>query len=108
VAPGKLAAMRPVDIQPIGEELAIKWDDGGESYIPLEKLRRGCPCAGCRREADIMGNLHQNPEPPLPPEAFRLARLETVGGYAVQPTWADGHTTGIYPFDYLRRMAQAA
>ena len=55
-----------------------------------------------------MGNLHQNPEPPLPPEAFRLARLETVGGYAVQPTWADGHTTGIYPFDYLRRMAQAA
>jgi len=100
--------MRPVDIQPIGEELAIKWDDGGESYIPLEKLRRACPCAGCHGEADIMGNLYQNPEPPLPPEAFQLVRLGTVGGYAVQPAWADGHATGIYSFDYLRRMAQGA
>jgi hypothetical protein len=29
--------MRPLDIQPIGNELAIKWDDAGESFIPLEK-----------------------------------------------------------------------
>jgi len=27
--------MRPLDIQPIGEELAIKWDDGSESFVPL-------------------------------------------------------------------------
>ncbi len=53
-----------------------------------------------------MGNLYQNPPRPLPPEAFRLARLETVGGYALQPTWADGHATGIYSFDYLRRLNQ--
>jgi len=32
--------MRPADIQQIGDELAIKWDDGGESYVRLEKLRR--------------------------------------------------------------------
>ena len=36
--------MKPLDIQPIGHELAIRWEDGSESYIPLEKLRRACPC----------------------------------------------------------------
>jgi len=39
--------MRPLDIQQIGKELAIKWDDGDESFIPLEALRRCCPCAEC-------------------------------------------------------------
>jgi DUF971 family protein len=96
--------MRPVDIQQIGEELAIKWDDGGESYIPLEKLRQHCPCAGCKGEMDVMGNLYRPPARRLPPEAFRLTRLETVGGYALQPIWADGHATGLYSFDYLRRL----
>src|SRR3989454_8949279 len=51
-----LTAMRPMDLQPIGDELAIKWDDGSESFISLEKLRRACPCAGCKGEADIMGD----------------------------------------------------
>src|SRR5262245_25917585 len=42
--------MKPVDIQQIGDELAIKWDDGAESFVKLEKLRRRCPCAGCKGE----------------------------------------------------------
>lgn len=99
--------MRPVDIQPIGEELAIKWDDGSESFILLEKLRRCCPCAGCKGEVDVMGNLYKNPDRPLSAAAFQLVRLETVGGYAVQPYWADGHATGLYSFDYLKSVADA-
>ena len=99
--------MGPEDVQQIGEELAIKWEDGSESYIPLERLRRACPCAGCKGEMDVMGNLHKSPEQPLTPAAFRLARVERVGTYAVQPVWADGHGTGIYSFDYLRRAAEA-
>jgi DUF971 family protein len=31
-----------------------------------------------------------------------------VGGYGVQPLWADGHGTGIYAFDYLKRVADSA
>ena len=54
--------MRPQDIQQIGNELAVKWSDGGENFIPLENLRRACPCAGCKGEMDIMGNLYKNPE----------------------------------------------
>ena len=96
--------MRPVDIQPIGQELAIKWDDGSESFIPFEKLRRCCPCAGCKGEVDIMGNLYKNPDRPLPPQAFELRNLTHIGTYAVQPFWGDGHATGIYSFDYLKRI----
>ena len=99
--------MRPQDIQYIGNELAIKWDDGGESFNPLENLRRACPCAGCKGERDVMGNLYKNPERPLTPAAFRLVRLERVGTYALQPVWEDGHATGIYSFEYLRRAAEA-
>ena len=100
--------MRPLDVQPIGEELAIKWDDGSESFIPLEKLRRCCPCAGCQGEKDILGNLYKNPERPLSPEAFKLQRVVQVGGYAIQPVWADGHATGLYSFDYLKRVGETS
>jgi DUF971 family protein len=97
--------MKPVDIQAIGEELAVKWEDGSESFIALEKLRRHCPCAGCKGEVDVMGNVCKNPDRPLSDEAFRLIRVAQVGGYAVQPVWADGHASGIYSFDYLKRIA---
>lgn len=98
--------MRPLDIQPIGNDLAVKWADGGESFIPLETLRRACPCAGCKGEADIMGNIYKNPPQQLTPKAFELIHFTTVGGYAIQPVWADGHATGIYSFDYLKRVAE--
>jgi DUF971 family protein len=97
--------VRPIDLQSIGNDLAIKWDDGTENFIPLEQLRRHCPCAGCRGELDIMGNLYKGPDRPLNPASFQLLQLVTVGGYAVKPIWADGHSTGLFAFDYLRRLA---
>jgi len=97
--------MRPKDIEPIGNELGIKWDDGSESFIPLEKLRRCCPCASCKGETDILGNVYKNPETKLAPPAFQLQKIVGVGGYAIQPVWADGHATGIFSFDYLKRIA---
>jgi len=97
--------MRPQDIQQIGGELAVKWADGGESFIPLEVLRRACPCAGCKGETDIMGNLYKNPAQPLTAKAFALVKFMVVGGYAIQPVWADGHNTGLFSFEYLRALA---
>jgi len=99
--------MRPTDIQQIGNELAVKWDDGTETFVSLEKLRRHCPCAGCKGETDIMGNLYKNPDKPYSEAAFKLVRISTVGGYALQPLWGDGHGTGLYSFDYLKRVAEA-
>jgi DUF971 family protein len=103
---GTLASvlMKPLDIQHIGHELAIKWEDGREDFILLESLRRACPCAGCKGEMDILGNLYKNPEKPYAANAFQLMRMNSIGGYAVAPVWADGHDSGIYSFDYLRRI----
>lgn len=98
--------MRPLDIQQIGTELAIKWGDGTEVFIALERLRRACPCAGCKGEKDVMGNLYKGPEIPLRPESFTLRNLVPVGTYAVQPTWGDGHNSGIYAYDYLRHLGE--
>ena len=97
--------MRPLDFQFIGRELAVKWDDGGESFILLEKLRRACPCAGCKGETDILGNLHKNPGEQLTARSFELLRIGRVGGYAIQPVWADGHATGLFSFEYLKQIA---
>jgi DUF971 family protein len=96
-----------VEFDQIGEELAVKWQDGSESFIPLEKLRRACPCAGCKGEVDVMGNLYKNPDKPLSPQAFKLVGMERVGGYALKPVWGDGHQTGLFAYDYLRKVAQS-
>ena len=97
--------MKCLDLQQIGNELAIKWDDGREDFIPLEKVRRECPCAGCKGEVDVMGHLHKGPERALSASAFVLVRLQFVGVYGIQPAWGDGHSTGIYSYQYLRNLA---
>jgi DUF971 family protein len=97
--------MRPADLQIIGNQLAIKWSNGAENFILLENLRRACPCAECKGETDILGNLHRNPPKPLTQKSFELKRFVPVGGYAVQPVWGDGHATGLFSFEYLKAVA---
>ena len=97
--------MRAVDIQHIGNELAIRWADDSEDFFLLEKLRRACPCAGCSGEVDILGNVYKNPDKVLSATAFELKRFVPVGGYAIQLFWADGHNSGLFAFDYLKRLA---
>jgi DUF971 family protein len=36
--------------------------------------------------------------------SFDLVSWQTVGGYAIQPRWGDGHNTGLYSYACLRRM----
>lgn len=96
--------MNPKNIQVIGSELAIAWDDGAESYVGLEKLRRHCPCALCSGETDAMGRLHKPPAPTYQPSSFQVKRFQAVGGYAVNFAWGDGHDSGIYTFGYLKKL----
>jgi DUF971 family protein len=98
--------MRPVDIQQIGAELAIKWDDGQENFFPLQALREACPCAACQGEVDVLGQVHRNPQKPLTRHAFELRSIQPVGGYALQPVWGDGHSSGLYAFPFLRQLAK--
>ncbi len=80
----------------------VVWDDGHESYYPLEDLRRGCPCASCSGEPDLFGRLAKGPAQVYRSESFQLRSIEQVGNYALQPNWVDGHDYGIWTFDRLR------
>ena len=98
------------NIQLIGKELAVQWNDGKESYFPLEQLRRACPCAACGGEPDVLGNIAGSPGRGMSytDASFELLGWELIGGYALQPRWRDGHSTGLYSFQYLRRLAAAS
>ena len=93
--------------QVIGDELALAWNDETESYFALEFLRRACPCAACGGEPDVLGNVSR-PHVTYTDKSFQLVGFDLVGGYALQPRWADGHSSGIYSFTYLRRLGEGA
>ena len=95
--------MKPKTIEAINTTLAIVWDDGHESYFEFELLRRHCPCAVCKGEATVMTEYKPAPQN-YTPASFELKRWEYIGGYAIQPHWADGHASGIYSFTYLRTL----
>jgi DUF971 family protein len=95
--------MKANTIQVVNEILAIVWDDGHESYFDFEMLRRACPCAMCKGEANVMVESKPAPQK-YGPDSFKIRGLNFVGGYALQPHWADGHGSGIYSFEYLRKL----
>jgi DUF971 family protein len=101
-------AQEPVDIRydNARRRLEISWADGHESAYDYEFLRWRCPCAVCAGEMGRPGVLATTTE--LRPEQYTLATIEQVGHYAIRPTWADGHDAGIYAFDRLREMSDAA
>lgn len=98
--------LSPNNVQVIGDELAIVWNDGAESFLKIPELRRACPCASCGGEPDVLGEVVR-PHVTYTPASFRLKSWQNIGGYALQPTWEDGHNTGLYTFGYLRRLAEA-
>jgi DUF971 family protein len=92
------------NIASIGTELAVAWQDGTETYLGLDALRRACPCATCQGEPDAMGRVVR-PLVNYSGKSFELVKMEVVGGYAVKFGWADGHSTGIYSYEYLRGLS---
>ena len=88
----------------IGHELALSFADGFEAYLSLPMLRRSCPCAACQGEPDALGRVSR-PRVEHGAKAYELQKFETVGGYAIQLFWGDGHSTGIYSYTYLQKLA---
>ena len=54
-----------------------------------------------------MGNLVR-PHVSYGPRSFEIRSFHFVGGYALQPTWNDGHDSGLYSFRYLRQLDEHA
>lgn len=90
--------------------LQIRWSDGESSVYEFDTLRRSCPCAACRPW--IHDLVKTNAVHEIPPETRNatgelqtMQDIQPVGSYALHFNWADGHTSGIYDWKYLRGLA---
>jgi len=81
--------------------LAIDWSDGRTSEYRAYDLRVACPCATCVDEVTGERIL----DPARVPAGVRPVRVRSVGNYGLKIEWSDGHDTGIYTFERLRRLA---
>jgi len=88
-------------------KLYIKWDDEMEDIINLKYLRDECPCANCKGETILFKTYKPEKKLNETPEMYRIKNIEAVGGYAIQITWKDGHSTGIYSWDYLKKLSES-
>ena len=88
----------------VNDLLVIKWENGEESYISFETLRKNCPCADCSGETDALGNLYVGSGKPKSEAGQNLLSVKPVGYYALQLRWGDGHDSGIYRFELLKEL----
>jgi DUF971 family protein len=89
--------------------LVIMWNDGTVCRYPLPQLREACPCVECRGGHAFMSSAY-DPTDLLtltPKRSYAIASVALVGNYALQPTWDDGHHTGIYAWEYLHKLCPA-
>jgi DUF971 family protein len=96
----------PINIQIIGQEVAIAWSDGTESYLSFAGLRAASPSAETQGEQDILGQRHGG-HGPRNFDGVQVLGWEQVGNYAVRFDFSDGHRTGLYTYDYLRKLASS-
>jgi len=95
-----------------GKGLEIDWADGHRSAWAFNWLREACPCATCVEERIQEGRKPGQPRPkpaallPMYAPPAKPASAHPVGRYAIQFNWADGHSGGIYSWEYLRRVCQ--
>ena len=95
--------MKPKNIQLIGTELAIVWEDESESYFSSEFLRRHSPSAENIGEKDIFGNKYGGTDK----KDFLGVIIQSwdfQGNYAIRPVFSDGHSSGLYSWEYLKAL----
>jgi DUF971 family protein len=97
--------MIPVQIKIFEKnKLQIKWDDETVSKIGLKYLRDECPCATCKGET-VLFKTYRPPKPTgFHPDKYIIKDIQPVGEYAIQITWKDGHSTGIYTWNFLKEL----
>ncbi|MDH5528247.1 MAG: DUF971 domain-containing protein [Nitrospirota bacterium] len=91
---------QPVEIRREGANILVTWSDGHRSDFSNHYLRTKCQCASCVDEWTRKPLL----DPATIPADIHADQIQPVGNYAIQPSWSDGHTTGIYSFTLLRKL----
>jgi DUF971 family protein len=95
-----------------GTGMDIEWDDGHNTHFDFPWLRYACPCANCNEEREKQhrkpGELPKQAASLLPmyKEPVKPNGVTPVGRYAMNIAWNDGHSSGIYSWDYLREICQ--
>jgi DUF971 family protein len=95
-----------------GKGLEIDWSDGHKSAWSFVWLRDACPCATCVEQRELEGRKPGEAKAksaallPLYTPPTKPTSAHAVGRYAIQFNWSDGHSGGIYSWEYLRRMCQ--
>ncbi len=86
--------------------LEITWTDEQVCRYPLSELREACPCVECRGGHQFMGSAYDpdNILKLIPKRSYTMTALEQVGSYALKPVWDDGHATGLYTYEYLKKL----
>ena len=96
-----MASVIPTDLRQAGpSKLEIRWSDGHLCTYDVASIRRACRCAHCIDEWTGEQILQVSDVP----DDVQPTSIEMVGQYALSFKWTDGHTTGIYSFEYLRRL----
>lgn len=90
-----------------GNQVVIEWADGHHSAFAYQYLRDRCPCATCL-DSGSDASRDPGPLPMFGSGTLKPDKAELVGRYALQIYWSDGHSTGIYTFDYLRDLCPCA
>ncbi len=83
---------------PEERKLRLTWSDGHRADLDYDYVRGYCPCAMCQGHGATEIAFHQ------PPAPVAAVGIEAVGNYAISIAWSDQHATGIYRFDFLRRI----
>jgi DUF971 family protein len=78
--------------------LEIAFDDGRIFRLPYEYLRVFSPSAEVRGHGPGQEVLQ------VGKKDIEIRQVEPVGSYAIQPTFSDGHATGIYSWEYLYQL----
>ena len=100
--------LSPTNIQIIGDEIAIAWSDGRESYFTFEQLRAISPSAENQGERDILGVKHGGVAGGTRFLGVRVLNWAVVGNYAIRFQFSDGHNSGLYSYEYLRSQGRAS
>jgi DUF971 family protein len=80
--------------------LEIQYADGRSFRLPFEFLRVYSPSAEVRGHGPGQEVLQAGKRD------VEIRALEPVGSYALQPVFSDGHSTGIYSWDYLYELGE--
>lgn len=95
--------VQPADIQLIGDELCIRWQDESESYLPAEFLRLHSPSAQNIGEKDIFGNQYGG-DGNRNFSGVAIKGWDLQGNYGLRLLFSDGHNSGIYSWDYFKNL----